>query len=130
MIYLGSAIFKIARLLFVAMFSVHMFACVFYRVKIVSAHSPEDVAAFYISKNAASNVRLNRDLCNVCHYNHSHVSPVGGATGPSTAICKRIVQYSLNGIQFFSLDLNRLLCMTSAGLLLLCSYNVHYCRLW
>jgi hypothetical protein len=55
-IYLGSGIFKIARLLFIAMFSVHMFACVFFRVKIVSAAVPEDVTAFYTSRNVASNV--------------------------------------------------------------------------
>ena len=52
-IYLGSASFKIARLLFVAMFSVHIFACIFFRVKIVSASSPEDVSTFYTSRNVA-----------------------------------------------------------------------------
>jgi hypothetical protein len=55
-IYLGSAVFKIARLLFVAMFSVHLFACIFFRVKIASAFSPEDVTIFYTSKNIAENV--------------------------------------------------------------------------
>ncbi len=55
-IYLGSAIFKIARLLFVALFSVHMFACLFFRVKIASASTPEDVTAFYASKNTANDV--------------------------------------------------------------------------
>jgi len=54
-IYLGSAIFKIARLLFIALFSVHLFACIFFRVKIASAYTPEDVASFYTSKNVASN---------------------------------------------------------------------------
>jgi hypothetical protein len=55
-IYLGSPVFKIARLLFVAMFSVHLFACIFFRVKVSSALSPEDVAAFYSSKNVAEDV--------------------------------------------------------------------------
>ncbi len=55
-IYLGSAVFKIARLLFVALFSVHMFACVFFRVKVSSASTPEDVEAFYTSKNVAVDV--------------------------------------------------------------------------
>ncbi len=55
-IYLGSAVFKIARLLFVAMFSVHFFACLFYRVKIVSAATPEDVTDFYTAKNVAQDV--------------------------------------------------------------------------
>ncbi len=57
-IYLGSAVFKIARLLFIAMFSVHMFACVFFRVKVSSALTPEDVTAFYTSKNVDGDVSL------------------------------------------------------------------------
>ena len=57
-IYLGSAVFKIARLLFIAMFSVHMFACVFYRVKIISAFASEDVTAFYTSKNVPLDVSI------------------------------------------------------------------------
>lgn len=56
MIYLGSAVFKIARLLFIAMFSVHMFACIFYRIKIISAFAPEDVSLFYTSKNVPADV--------------------------------------------------------------------------
>ena len=55
-IYLGSAVFKIARLLFVAMFSVHFFACLFFRVKEVSATAMDDVTDFYTSKNVAQNV--------------------------------------------------------------------------
>jgi hypothetical protein len=55
-IYLGSPVFKIARLLFVAMFSVHLFACIFFRVKVSSASKPEDVAIFYTSKNVPDNV--------------------------------------------------------------------------
>ena len=53
---LGSPVFKIARLLFVAMFSIHLFACIFYLVKNSSAVMPEDVAAFYSSKNVEENV--------------------------------------------------------------------------
>ncbi len=56
MIYLGSPVFKIARLLFIAMFSVHLFACIFFRVKIAAATAPEDVAAFYTSRNVAEDV--------------------------------------------------------------------------
>jgi hypothetical protein len=65
-IYLGSAIFKIARLLFVAMFSVHLFACVFFRVKSSSASTPEDVSAFYSSKNVADNVREKSETNMFC----------------------------------------------------------------
>ncbi len=59
-IYLGSAVFKIARLLVVAMFSVHLFACIFFRVKIYSAPAVEDVAAFYTSRNVAEDVSAHR----------------------------------------------------------------------
>ncbi len=58
-IYLGSPVFKIARLLFVAMFSVHLFACMFFRVKVSSASTPEDVETFYTSKNVPYNVSNN-----------------------------------------------------------------------
>jgi hypothetical protein len=57
-IYLGSPVFKIARLLFIAMFSVHLFACIFFRVKVVSAFAAEDVATFYTSRNVAENVSV------------------------------------------------------------------------
>jgi hypothetical protein len=55
-IYLGSAIFKIARLLFIAMFSVHLFACIFFRVKVATAFATEDVVEFYTSKNVEEDV--------------------------------------------------------------------------
>jgi hypothetical protein len=65
-IYLGSAVFKIARLLFIAMFSVHLFACIFFRVK-ANSFSQEDVAAFYTARNAAEDVS-RRYLHAVCFY--------------------------------------------------------------
>ena len=49
-LYCGSSMFKIARLLFVALLSVHFFASAFYRVKNESADSQEDVDMFYQSK--------------------------------------------------------------------------------
>jgi hypothetical protein len=55
-LYFGSSVFKIARLLFVALLSVHFFACTFYRVKNDSAASPDDVEAFYTSKGVSPNV--------------------------------------------------------------------------
>ena len=57
-LYCGSSIFKITRLLFIAIISVHFFACAFYRVKKESALSPDDVDAFYQSKNVDSTVIL------------------------------------------------------------------------
>jgi hypothetical protein len=56
-LYFGSSVFKIARLLFVALLSVHFFACIFYRVKKDSAASPEDVDTFYTSRGVSPNVR-------------------------------------------------------------------------
>ena len=46
-IYLGSSVFKIVRLLLVALLSVHYFACIFFAVKRDTAMSDADVAAFY-----------------------------------------------------------------------------------
>jgi hypothetical protein len=60
-LYFGSAVFKIARLLFVAMSCVHVFACVFYRVKKESA-SVEDVNQFFISRNVDPTVRTPDEL--------------------------------------------------------------------
>jgi hypothetical protein len=59
-VYLGSAIFKIARLTFIALFFVHLFACIFYRIKQTTAESPEDVVAFYSLQHVDANV------CSVC----------------------------------------------------------------
>ena len=56
-LYFGSAMFKIVRLLLIAMMCVHLFACVFYRVKKESAASLDDVAAFYSSKGVDPSVR-------------------------------------------------------------------------
>ena len=55
-VYLGSAVFMIARLTFIALFSVHLFACIFYRVKIISANSVDDVVQFYSSRNIEEDV--------------------------------------------------------------------------
>ncbi len=51
-LYFGPATFKIARLLLIAMLCIHIFACLFYRVKKDGAANPEEVDNFYISKNA------------------------------------------------------------------------------
>ena len=58
-LYFGSAIFKVARLLFIAGISVHFFACIFYRVKHESAVDPDDVTAFYVSRNADPHVNVH-----------------------------------------------------------------------
>ena len=55
-LYFGSSVFKIARLLFVALLSVHFFACIFFRVKNETAGSPDDVEAFYNSRGVDPNV--------------------------------------------------------------------------
>jgi hypothetical protein len=55
-VFFGSAIFKIGRLLIIAAFSVHLFACIFFRVKINSAASEAEVVDFYVSRNIDANV--------------------------------------------------------------------------
>ncbi len=55
-VYFGSAIFKIIRLLLVAIFSVHFCACIFFRVKEISAEHSNDVVDFYANRNVAEDV--------------------------------------------------------------------------
>lgn len=57
MVYLGSAVFKILRLMFIASFCVHLLACIFFRVKETSAASDEEIVDFYISRDIAADVR-------------------------------------------------------------------------
>ena len=49
-VYIGSAVFKILRLLTVATFWVHLFACMFFRVKVMSAATDDSVADFYTAR--------------------------------------------------------------------------------
>ena len=63
--HLGSASFKIGRLLFIAVLCVHFFACAFYRVKKDSALSQEDVNSFYESKEVEPTV-CKSFLANSC----------------------------------------------------------------
>jgi uncharacterized protein YpiB (UPF0302 family) len=57
-VYFGDTIFKVMRLIIIAASSVHFFACIFFRVKIMSANTEEDVTAFYTSRNIEPNVRV------------------------------------------------------------------------
>ncbi len=57
-IYFGSAIFKISRLLFIAMMCVHVFACGFYKIKKESEENEGDADLFYESKNVDPKVSL------------------------------------------------------------------------
>jgi hypothetical protein len=57
-VYFGYAMFKIFRLLFLALFCVHFFACIFFAVKAGSATSDEDVTAFYTSRNVEEDVSV------------------------------------------------------------------------
>ncbi len=56
MVYIGSAVFKILKLLAVATFSVHLFACMFYRIKVMSSATDEDVKRFYAERNVDDDV--------------------------------------------------------------------------
>jgi hypothetical protein len=135
-IYLGSAIFKIARLLFIAMFSVHIFACVFFRVKIASAVIPEDVTAFYTSKNVASNVSTTCQCSAVWDltlFVFAALQDLGqqyvrailfGNMMPTSSLCF-VFLLDDNLLIFFPFPL-----IVAAGLLLLCAHNIHNSRLW
>jgi len=50
-VFFGSALFKILRLWILALFAIHLFCCLFYRVK-VSSNEPDTVEAFFLSRNA------------------------------------------------------------------------------
>jgi hypothetical protein len=56
-VFFGSATFKMLRLVAFAAFSVHLFACIFYRVK-DSNEDPESVVAFFESREAAIDVSI------------------------------------------------------------------------
>jgi hypothetical protein len=58
-VYFGSAVFKTMKLLLLAIFSVHIFACLFYRVKDISAASRDEVIDFYASRDVAEDVRTS-----------------------------------------------------------------------
>ena len=66
-LYFGSSMFKIARLLFVALLSVHLFASAFYRVKNECAKSQDDVDAFYMSKGVDPTVSAEHCLSGTDH---------------------------------------------------------------
>ncbi len=55
-VYMGAAVFKITRLLVIAISCVHVFACMFFKVKIESAESPDEVVAFYAARGIKENV--------------------------------------------------------------------------
>ena len=55
-LHFGSVLFKIGRLLMIALLCVHFFACAFYRIKKLSAFSDDDVTTFYESKNVDQEV--------------------------------------------------------------------------
>ncbi len=67
-LYFGPAIFKIARLLFVAMSCVHVFACIFYKVKTESAASTDDVDQFFLSRHVDPTVSTPKKLSIVQNY--------------------------------------------------------------
>ena len=75
-IYFGSALFKIGRLLLFASVSVHLFACIFFRVKESSAASKDDIASFYAAKGVAEDVRVNPRLLRLLSYTLLTIWPI------------------------------------------------------
>lgn len=75
--------------------SVHFFACIFFRVKILSAQSEDDVVTFYTSRNVSENVSVA-----IVSHSIRHLLWAGlifFVTEPGRAVCKclskRIVAY-------------------------------------
>jgi hypothetical protein len=62
-VHFGYALYKIFRLLFLAIICVHFFACIFFAVKAGSATSAEEVTAFYIAKNVEEDVSIINNSC-------------------------------------------------------------------
>ncbi len=143
-VYLGAALFKILRLLLVGAFSVHFFACVFYRVKIVSAESSDEVSLFYSSRKVQEDVKflpLNdwfqmrsykpekwlwiccQDLMNQyvgCNFffQSQQFHSISKMAFQTWII---IFDWTVFWLVFFCLP---------ACMLLLCAYYFHHCRLW
>ncbi len=67
-VYFGSAVFKTIKLLLLAVFSVHIFACIFFRVKDLSAASRDEVIHFYASKDVAEDVRSSVSPNSFIHF--------------------------------------------------------------
>ena len=61
-VYFGDTLFKVLRLIIIGASSVHFFACIFFRVKILSSNSDDDVITFYTSRNVDVNVSSMRFL--------------------------------------------------------------------
>jgi hypothetical protein len=57
-VFVGSAWYKMLRLLFVAGFAVHLFACIFFQVK----SNNDNVTAFYSAKNVIEDVSFITEL--------------------------------------------------------------------
>jgi hypothetical protein len=136
-LYFGPAIFKISRLLVIAMSCVHIFACVFFRVKKDSAASNDDVDQFYISRNVDPNVSVRID----CLFEVMTKSKFQfECAGSRTDVCKRMCLVIIDCLHHLILHsfhftptcaslcllmLTDLFYNFSVCLLLLCAHHVH-----
>jgi hypothetical protein len=68
------------------MFSVHLFACIFFKVKEVSASSHDDVLDFYVSRNIAENVHFALYLFPIVGHDVNLRSMT--VAGPCISICE------------------------------------------
>ena len=50
----------------IATLCVHIFACIYFRVKIASADTPQDVTSFYVSRGIDANVGFKFKKCIIC----------------------------------------------------------------
>ena len=88
--------FKITRLLFIAVSSVHIFACLFYKVKEISAASQDDVVSFYTSRNIDENVLIHFSAELAALINSAPLADSSGLiAGPGESICKHFLIQNL-----------------------------------
>ena len=120
--------FKIIKLLTVATFSVHLFACMFFRVKVASAATVDDVVEFYTLRD------IEKDVSSPC----SFLSVESVFFLDCNRLQDLMNQYVSElfvwcHLLIFILAVEPLSgrgSKCSAGLLLLRSYNVYNCWVW
>ena len=106
--------FKITRLLFIAVSSVHIFACLFYKVKEISAASQDDVVSFYTSRNIDENVLIHFSV----HWIYS--SPLADSSGliagPGESICKLFLIQNLQLLRMANVEPHDWYCSLCASI--------------
>ena len=86
---------------------VHLYTCAFYRVKVESAASPDDVATFYSSRGIDENVCDMK--FNVCSFKREReIWLPACSTGSSKRLCKWLFRFGISALSFHM----RVFCIT------------------